>query len=51
MESKPPNVPLCAAFCSTPEPGEPLAECKHQLTANDFYGHTRGMELVPTEIG
>jgi hypothetical protein len=32
---------------ATSKPGEPLAEVQHRLTANDFYGHTRGMELVP----
>ncbi len=30
----------------TSKPGEPLAEFKHRLSANDFYCHARGMELV-----
>ena len=31
---------------ATSRPGEPLAEFKHRLSANNYYSRTRGLELV-----
>ena len=38
--------PCVAIAFSTSRPGEPLADFKHRLSANDYYTRTRGLELV-----
>lgn len=40
------SEPCVAVAFATSRPGEPLAEFKHRLSANDFYSRTRGVELV-----
>ncbi len=40
------DEPCVAIAFSTSRPGEPLADFKHRLSANDYYTRTRGLELV-----
>ena len=38
--------PCVAVGFATSRLGEPLAEFKHRLSANNYYSRTRGLELV-----
>ena len=38
-----------AVVFATSQPGEPLADFKHRLSARDHYTRTRGVELVLEE--
>lgn len=40
------SEPCVAVAFATSRPGEPLADFKHRLSANNAYSRTRGMELV-----
>ncbi len=40
------SEPCVAVVFATSQPGEPLADFKHRLSARDHYTRTRGLELV-----